>query len=63
MWSHVYLHERSRERLYNKQKRRQGNHRDRARNDAASNSGMPVATRAENGERKRQRVPTLLRTP
>lgn len=59
MRSHVYLYERSRERLYNKQKRRQG----RARNDAASNSGMPVATRAENGERKRQRVPTLLRTP
>lgn len=47
----------------NRKKRRQGNHRDRDRNDAASNSGMPVATRAENGERKRQRVPTLLRTP
>ena len=62
MWSHVSLYERNRERLY-KQKRRHGNQRDTDRNDAASNSGMPVATRAENGERKRQRVPTLLRTP
>lgn len=62
MWSHVSLYERSRERLY-KQKRRHGNHKNRDSNDAASNSGMPVAARAENGERKRQRVPTLLRTP